>query len=115
RQLLAAAGGHPRDYCILQLFLQTGSRVSELVHLTLDDVDLPGKVLRIRSGKGDKDREVVLEKKAIAALKSYLGHRSQSGDPTLFLNYEGSGISDRGVKKLVEKYRQRAGISKKIS
>jgi integrase/recombinase XerD len=40
QRLVAAAGGHPRDHCILTLFLQLGLRVSELVNLRVDDVDL---------------------------------------------------------------------------
>src|SRR5215470_17356995 len=39
-KMLSLAGGNPRDYCILQVFLQTGIRVSELAHLTIEDVDL---------------------------------------------------------------------------
>jgi len=113
-RLLAAAGGNPRDYAILQLFLQTGIRVAELVALRLADLDLPGRTLHIR-GKGQKERVIDLEKKATLALKSYLAVRSASGDDHLFLNYQGEGISDRGVKKLVEKYRKLAGIQKKVS
>ena len=59
----SAAGDNPRDFAILQLFLQTGIRVSELVNLRLDDVDLDGRTIRI-TGKGNKQREIVLEKKA---------------------------------------------------
>ncbi len=114
-RLLSAAGGNPRDFCILQLFLQTGIRVSELVDLKLEDVDLVDKVLRVNTGKGQKAREVDLEKKVISALKQYLKVRPPSTDTYLFLNYEGVGISDRGVKKLIEKYRGLAGIEKKLS
>jgi integrase/recombinase XerC len=114
-KLLSAAGGHPRDYCILQLFLQTGIRVSELVALTLDDIDLTGRVLRVEAGKGQKAREIALEKKGLTALRNYLKVRPVSTDRHLFLNYEGVGISDRGVKKLIEKYRKLAGIEKQVS
>jgi integrase/recombinase XerC len=113
-RLLAAAGGTPRDYAILQLFLQTGIRVAELVALRLADFDLAGRTLRIQ-GKGQKERIIDLEKKAIQALKSYLAVRPPSLDEHVFLNYQGRGLSDRGVKKLVEKYRELAGIQKKVS
>lgn len=113
-RLLAAAGGHPRGYAILQLFLQTGIRVAELVGLRLADLDLAGRTLRI-AGKGQKERVIDLEKKATLALKSYLAVRPPSAAPQVFLNYQGQGLSDRGVKKLVEKYRERAGIQKKVS
>lgn len=113
-RLLAAAGGNPRDYAVLQLFLQTGIRVAELVALRLADLDLAGRTLRIE-GKGQKERVIDLEKKATLALKSYLAVRPASADTQVFLNYQGQGLSDRGVKKLVEKYRGLAGIQKKVS
>lgn len=113
-RLLAAAGGNPRDYAILQLFLQTGIRVAELVALRLADLDLGGRTLRI-AGKGQKERMIDLEKKAMVALKSYLAVRQALADDHLFLNYQGQGLSDRGVKKVVEKYRELAGIQKKVS
>jgi site-specific recombinase XerD len=113
-KLLSAAGGHARDYCILQLFLQTGIRVTELANLTLADVDLAARTLRI-AGKGQKERILDLEKKATQALKNYLAQRPPSPDQHLFLNYQGAGLSDRGVKKLVEKYRVASGITKPVS
>lgn len=70
--LLSAAGSHPRNFAILQLFLQTGIRVGELVHLKLEDIDLKNGVLKISSGKGKKQREIDLEKKAMHAVKNYL-------------------------------------------
>lgn len=113
-RLLAAAGGNPRDYAILQLFLQTGIRVAELIGLRLADLDLAGHSLRVH-GKGQKERVMDLEKKATLALKSYLALRPASIDDHLFLNYQGQGLSDRGVKKVVEKYRELAGIQKRVS
>lgn len=111
---IAAAGGNTRDYAILQLFLQTGIRVAELVALRLADLDLAGRTLRI-AGKGQKERVIDLEKKAMVALKSYLAVRQVLVDDHLFLNYQGEGLSDWGVKQVVEKYRGLAGIQKKVS
>ena len=113
-RLLAAAGGNLRDYAILQLFLQTGIRVSELVNLHLGDIDLPARTIRIM-GKGKKERMIDLEKKATQAIKTYLAVRPNAISDQLFLNYLGEPISDRGVKKIVEKYRRLAEITKKIS
>src|SRR6266487_3086149 len=113
-RLLNAAAGNSRDYAILQLFLQTGIRVSELVGLQLSDIDLEAAAMLI-NGKGNKQRTVYLEKKATQALRSYLPNRPRSLDQHVFLNYKGSGLSVRGVMDIVEKYRQLAGISKKFS
>src|SRR6266700_1985631 len=93
-RLLSAAGSNPRDFAILQLFLQTGIRVSELVNLTLSNVDMENKVLNV-DGKGSKERSIPLEKKAVMAVKNYLAVRQLSTGPHLFLNYEGVGLSRR--------------------
>jgi integrase/recombinase XerD len=113
-KLLSVAGSHPRDFAILQLFLQTGIRVSELVHLTLADVDLANKVIKV-AGKGSKERTIPLEKKAVLALKNYLSVRGQSLDQHYFLNYTGTGLSRRGAEKIIEKYRRLSGITKRFS
>lgn len=113
-RLLNAASGNSRDYAILQLFLQTGIRVSELVGLTLSDIDLDEGIMLI-NGKGNKQRTVYLEKKATQALKAYLTNRPQSKDAHVFLNYQGTRLSVQGVSDIVEKYRKLAGISKQFS
>jgi site-specific recombinase XerD len=113
-RLLNAAAGNSRDYAILQLFLQTGIRVAELVGLTLSDIDLATGAMLI-NGKGNKQRTVFLEKKASQALRAYLPNRPHSLDQHVFLNYQGTHLSVRGVMDIVEKYRNLAGISKKFS
>jgi len=113
-RLLNAAVGNSRDYAILQLFLQSGIRVAELVGLTLSDIDLDAGIMLI-NGKGNKQRTIYLEKKATQALKSYVINRPVSADQHVFLNYQGSGLSVRGVMDIVEKYRKLAGITKKFS
>ena len=113
-KMLSLAGAHPRDYAILQVFLQTGIRVSELAHLTREDVDLIKPAITVR-GKGSVEREIALEKRGMQALKNYLAVRGDSLSERLFLNYQGEPISERGIRKLVVKYRKAAGISKKAS
>lgn len=113
-KMLSLAGGNPRDYAILQVFLQTGIRVSELAHLTIEDIDLVNGSLKVR-GKGQVEREIELEKKGVQALKNYLAVRPNSLSNILFLNYLGEPISERGIRKLVVKYKEGAGITKKAS
>ena len=114
-RLLSLAGSNSRDYAILQVFLQTGIRVSELCSLTLSDVDLADRPLTIRQGKGMADRSIELEKKGYQAIKNYLRSRPQSLSDALFLNYQAEPLSERGVQKLLAKYVKLAGITKKIS
>jgi integrase/recombinase XerD len=114
RRIVAAARGNPRDYALLQLLLQTGIRVSELIAIRLSELDLEHKTLTIQ-GKGSKECIIPLEKKALHALQSYLVVRPKTTDHHLFLNYQGHGLSIGGVRKIVEKYLKRVGITKKIS
>jgi site-specific recombinase XerD len=113
-RLLNAAAGNSRDYAILQVFLQTGIRVAELVGLELTDIDLNAGTMLI-NGKGNKQRTIYLEKKATQAVKSYLAARSRTSSQHLFLNYQGNGLSVRGVMDIIEKYGKDAGITKKFS
>jgi site-specific recombinase XerD len=113
-RLLQLAAGTPRDYAILQVFLQTGIRVSELAYLTVDAVDLERGLLRV-TGKGMADRDIPLSKKASAALRLWLVARPASEYRTLFLNRFQQPMGVRGIQKLVERYRQGAGIEKRIT
>jgi site-specific recombinase XerD len=113
-RLLNAAAGHSRDYAILQLFLQTGIRVAELVGLTLPDIDLDAGTMLV-NGKGNKQRTIYLEKKATQALRAYFAIRPTSLDQHIFLNYQGTGLSVQGIADIVGKYRVLAGITKKFS
>lgn len=64
--LLGEAAGVPRDYCIFQIFLQTGIRISELIALTLRDIDLEQKTITIH-GKGSKERTIPPREKIISS------------------------------------------------
>ena len=113
-KLLNLAGGTPRDYAILQLFLQTGVRVSELAALSLDDADLDQGVLRV-TGKGMADREIPLNRKAAWALRTWQTARPTTGHRTLFTNRYGAPLGVRGIQKLVTRYRRASGIEKRIT
>jgi len=114
RRIVAAARGNPRDYALLQLLIQTGIRVSRLIAICVPELDLEHKTLRIHA-KGSKECIIPLEKKAVRALQSYLAVRPKTADQHLFLNYQGEGLSIGAVRKMVEKYLKRVGITKKIS
>ncbi|MBK9944896.1 MAG: tyrosine-type recombinase/integrase [Kouleothrix sp.] len=116
--MLVAAAGSPRDYAILQVFLQTGLRVSELCALRFSDLEMSAKpypLLHVRLGKGMRARTIALEKKVAQALKNYLAQRPDSLNDAVFLNYYGEPIGERGVRKIVAKYVQASGITKRIS
>ena len=118
KALLFEASTNPRDYAILQVFLQTGLRVGELVNLKIDDIDLDNKNLIVRQGKGRKDRTIPLEDQSTNALKNYLVFRASQiiiEPEPLFLAKNGTSMAVRTVRHTVHKYLEIAGIRKKAS
>jgi site-specific recombinase XerC len=87
-RMLSLAAASPRDFAVLQVFLQTGVRVSELCDLRLADLGLENGLIHVR-GKGMAEREIDLEKKAIAAIRNWLAVRPEVGHDHLFLNRYG--------------------------
>lgn len=114
-RLLAAAGAHPRDFCILTLFIQTGIRISELCDLRLEDMDLEAGTLTVRIGKGMAARVIELEKKGIRATKTWLSVRPSTYYDHLFLNRDEEPLKEWGVRDLLNKYCDQAGITKRIT
>jgi len=104
-----------RDRAVLELLYSSGLRVSELVGLNLNRVDLDLGIVRVM-GKGRKERIVPVGAKAIEALKSYLETRGilEEGSP-LFVNLRKGRLTDRSVARLVKKYGRQSGIFRKIS
>ncbi len=98
-----------RDRALLELFYSCGLRISELVGLSLEDINLDSRMVKVL-GKGGKERLLPMGRQCVKALKTYLNTRTDKirefspGPDKLFLNYRGAGISVRGVRKIVEKY-----------
>jgi integrase/recombinase XerC len=110
-----------RDRAILELFYASGLRLSELVALDVDDVNLSERIVRV-SGKGGKERLVPFNTSAQRALRAWYADRasrrsargqasgprprapgSMSGDP-VFLNARGARLTGRSVQRLVARY-----------
>jgi integrase/recombinase XerD len=108
-----------RDRAMLELLYATGLRVSELVHLSVNDLNLEVGYLRTR-GKGSKERIVPLGKAAVHALEDYLTgprrlYSSQTANPTLFIRRGGKGMTRQGFWKIIKNYARAAGIQKRIT
>ena len=104
-----------RDQAILELLYSSGIRVSELVGLNLDRLDMELGIVKVM-GKRRKERIVPVGSKAIEALKDYLEERgSVNGDAPLFINSRGGRLTARSVERLVKEYTKRSGIFRKIS
>jgi integrase/recombinase XerC len=118
KALLYEASDNIRDYAIIQTFLQTGIRLSELVNLQVDDVDFEHRILTVRQGKGKKDRQIPLVDEAVKALRNYVRYRNTElilDDETFFLAKNGTSLNVSTVKYIVAKYVKKAGIRKKVS
>ena len=103
---------------MLELLYATGIRVSELIALDVDDLNLPGGILRCRS-KG-KERIIPLYPAAVRALNEYIHNvRPKLVDSleetALFVNMGGKRMSRQGFWKLIKYYQEKAGIKKDIT
>jgi len=107
-----------RDRAILDTLYATGMRVSELVNLKLEQVNLEMGFLRC-IGKGNKERIVPLGRYACAAITRYLEKArplllGKKESNFLFLNRCGRKISRQGLWKIIKKYARQAGIKKPV-
>lgn len=104
-----------RDTAILELLYSTGMRCAEVVGLRLDDVDMAGKTIRI-IGKGRKERIVPFGHHAFSAINTYLSTQpSRKGSDPLFKGSQKASLSDRTVRRIVDRGLKRASIRTKAS
>ncbi len=110
-----------RDKAMLEILYSSGIRVSELVELDMQDLDLTEGVLRVK-GKGRKDRLTPIGSQAIKAVQRYFELRaidSRSQQSThgtrVFLNKHGEPLSTRSVRRKLDKYLVSAGLDPGIS
>ncbi len=107
-----------RDKAMLELLYATGLRVSELVSLKTNDVNLESGFL-ICKGKGGKERIVPLGNTSALAVKKYLEEARQKlwkrETKTLFLTTRGGAFTRQGFWKVLKEYGEQAGFTQKIS
>lgn len=108
-----------RDRAILELLYATGMRVSELISLKVDDVDLASASVRCW-GKGFKERVIPMHPQAVAALRDYLekarAHLVKDADErTLFLNMRGRPLTRQGLWLIFKQYVERAGLPSDVT
>jgi integrase/recombinase XerD len=109
-----------RDRALLELLYATGLRVTELVSLNVDDVNLASATVRVVRAKDDRDRHVPVHQRAIEPLRSYLerGRVQLLRDPgvrALFLNHRGQRLTRQGLWLIVKHYVREVGIQEEVA
>ncbi len=102
-----------RNKLILALLYSSGLRVSELVTLRIDSVDLHDRTIRIR-GKGEKDRIVLFDDNTKVLIEDYLAQRDDDSE-YLFINRNYEHLTPRYVQMMIKDYARVAGIKKKVT
>ncbi|MTI82274.1 MAG: tyrosine recombinase XerC [Firmicutes bacterium] len=107
-----------RDKALLETIYASGLRVSELTALNINDIDLLSGYVKVL-GKGSRERVVPLGSYAVEAVNKYISrgrpelvNKSASNTEALFLNYRGERLSDRGVRKVLDKYLMQVNLKK---
>ena len=107
-----------RDRALMELLYASGLRVSELVNLDLEQINLNTNEIRVW-GKGAKERVVLMGEPAAVALSAYLGRGrpqllGKKKSRALFINRDGGRLTERSVQRTLEKYTSIAGIKKRV-
>lgn len=103
-----------RDASLTIFLFNTGLRLSELIDMHLDDIQLSERKgnLIVKNGKGEKQRNVPLNIEARKALQDWLAVRPQAENNLVWIAVEGKheGLSGRAVQRILQRYGQEAGI-----
>lgn len=103
-----------RDAAIMELFYASGMRRAELAGVRLENVDLAERTIRV-TGKGNKERTVLINRAAAQAIEAYLRVRPRSSDPALFLGRGGKGMTPKHVWRIFQAIYRVSGIQKHAS
>lgn len=103
--------GNKRDIAIFELMINTGLRESEVCNLKLDDIVMSERkgVVIVRSGKGEKYREVPLNANVRRAIQAYLEVRPNRGN-YLFVSNKSERLSESQLYRIIRKYADMAGV-----
>ncbi|MBM7577491.1 site-specific tyrosine recombinase XerD [Jeotgalibacillus terrae] len=105
-----------RDKAMLEVLYGTGMRVSELIDLNMDDINLDMGFIKCR-GKGNKERIIPIGQTATGVIKGYIRQQKtrKPGEQALFLNHHGRRLSRQGFWKILKALSGRAGIEKELT
>ncbi len=112
-KLLDAARSNIRDFSIISFILFTGVRVSELVNLKINNVNIKESYIKVK-GKGEKERMIPLSDELSVLLKEYLKQRNTDSD-FLFISKFSDKFTPLSIQLIVKKYSKKANLQKKVS
>lgn len=104
-----------QDVVLIKTLLYTGVRVSELVNIRLSDLDLDRCQIRVNRGKGSKDRVVPFPPSFKETLALHSAQMKKRGATHLFESSWKKKYTDRGVRKILARYAEKAGLSRPVS
>ncbi len=113
RALLKAAK-RGRNRLLLQFIYSSGVRVSEAVNMKLENVNFKEHMAKVKSGKGDKDRIIILSKNWCVSAKEYV-EKKKAKSPWLFSKKNGKPVSADTIQRIVRKAAADAGIQKEVT
>lgn len=103
-----------RDLAMFELLYSSGLRLAELAGLDMDDIDLTQQSLRVRHGKGNKQRELPIGSKAISAIKKWLDYRQETTETALFISQKGGRLSHRSIQLRLDRWCKKIGLPEHV-
>jgi integrase/recombinase XerC len=103
-----------RDLAMFELFYSSGLRLSELVMLDIADIRLAEGFVRVRFGKGGKERQVPVGAKAIEAIRYWLNSRPDISSQAVFVSMRGARLSQRNVQLRLERWCKKNGLAEHV-
>ncbi len=106
-----------RLHAIISTFLYTGIRVSELTNILINDIDLQENIIYVHSGKGDKDRIVIIPDSCKKDLSEYLKIRLNIKTPSknFFVSNKKTKFDTSTIERVIKKTAEKAGLQRKVT
>jgi len=106
-----------RDVAMFELFYSSGLRLSELHALDLEDIDFHDKQLKVRKGKGGKERLLPIGSKAIVAIQAWLKQRAPTNerqDNAVFTSIKGKRLGQRSIQLRLKQWCIKKGVDQSV-
>ncbi|WP_313232879.1 tyrosine-type recombinase/integrase [Tissierella praeacuta] len=113
--MLIKAIRQPVVKTVVQTMFYTGGRISEIIHLKLEDVDFEKRIIHIIGGKGEKDRDIPINDKLYTILQNYLENIRESDSDRFFALERTGKVSTTYVNRLIKESAHEIGLEKDVS